>query len=98
VERCSPREPSWTIGGKSRRRRHWGKLVETPKQRTIVIGRMTVKVNEEDYEYAVRAIQDNMELRKMFAKVIDGILEKKPLAPVGALREAFRKMRRPRVK
>jgi hypothetical protein len=89
---CSPREPSWTIGNKSRRRRQYGKRVEQPKQRMIVVGPVSVKVNEEDYEYAVRMIQDDIELKKMFTAVIELVLNAKPIAPLALVRSAFRKM------
>jgi hypothetical protein len=90
---CSPREPSWTIGSKSRRRRQWGKRVEVPKQRTIVVGPVSVRVNEEDYEYALRMIQDDIELKKMFTMVIDLVLDEKPVAPLAVVRSVFRKLK-----
>jgi hypothetical protein len=59
----------------------------------IVVGPVSVKVNEEDYEYAVRIIQDDIELKKMFTIVIDLVLNMKPLAPLAIVRDTFRKMR-----
>jgi hypothetical protein len=91
---CTPRDPAWTIGGRSRRRRPLGKSVGLPKQKTIVVGCVCVNVNEDDYEYAVRHIQDDIELKKMFMSAIGVILARKPLTPLGVLRESFIAFRR----
>jgi hypothetical protein len=93
VTPMTPRRPSWTFGGKSRRKKGWGRRPKG-KKLSIVVGGFTVLVPEEEYEYAREVLEINMELRGIFNWVMGDILERKPLAPLGTFRERFRMLQR----
>jgi hypothetical protein len=84
----TPREPSWTFGGKARKKRGWG-WKEPEKKKSIVVGGFTVAVPEADYTYAKAVLEDDMMLREIFLWVMDEILENKPAAPLGQFRDRF---------
>lgn len=88
-----PRPPSWTIGGKSRRKRGWGRR-EPPADRTVMVGNFAVRVGEDDYDYALRAVQDDLILKRMIKWVMERVLAEKPQAPLARMRQYFAVVRK----
>lgn len=83
----SSKEPSWTIGDRSRGKRFLKRSESnTP---SITLERFVVRVPESEYDWAFRKIQNDVDLRQLFEWVMDQVMFEKPNDPVELFRRCF---------
>ncbi|OHS93316.1 hypothetical protein TRFO_11950 [Tritrichomonas foetus] len=83
------KEPGFTIGSKSRRNKRRERN-QSPKKATIGIDVFLVKIDPSINEAEAREyVKSHPDLKYVLHEVIEEILEKKPAAPVGYMRDYF---------
>jgi hypothetical protein len=59
-----------------------------------MVGDFAVRVGEDDYDYALRVLQDDLILKRMIKWVMERVLAEKPRAPLARMRECFAVVRK----
>lgn len=92
---AKPREPSFTIGGRSRPNRRRDKKMGNvkPVQLGIDVFLITIKDPKMSEAEIMDYVRSHGELKSVLHEVMAEILEEKPEAPVGYMRDYFRRMR-----
>ena len=90
-----PREPAYTIGGRSRPNRRRDKKGNVKAvQLGIDVFLVSIKDPNLSEDEIMDYVRSHTELKSVFHEVMEEILEKKPEAPLGYMRDYFRQLRR----
>ena len=94
VSAACPREPAFTFGKKSRRNRRRDKKM-TGKRIQIGIDRFLVTIQDPELDEAsvLEYVRSHRELKTVLKEVMQRIMEEKPPAPLGYMRDYFNAMK-----